>query len=178
MSIHPLCRSYLSHAAVFIPAICFLMVGRFGPGAESIRWHAAWLLGGALAVPHMGWLLKRRAGNWIAPGIDLYLVTGALLATVSTDAMEQWGRGYGAAPALASVFAIGLAATIFSSRGFIGEQHPDPARVRHMSAQLLIAAGIAIALWLRHSPLLGGVVPVLAVLLIRSRLARQLALAR
>ncbi|POZ60343.1 hypothetical protein, partial [Chromobacterium alticapitis] len=64
--------------------------------------------------------------------------------------------------------------------GFIGEAHPQPERVRRVSALLLAAAAaaIAIALWLRHSPLLGGVAPVLAVLLIRGRLARQLALAR
>lgn len=179
MSITTLGRSYLAHAAAFAPAICFLMWGRFGPGAAGIRWQDAYLAGGALALPHMIWLLKRRAGSWIALGIDLYLAIGALLALASADAVDLWGRGFGAAPALASVFAIGLAATLFSSQGFIGEPHPDRERVRRVSAQLLLAAGIAVAvaLWLRHSPMLGGVAPMLAVLLIRGRLARQLALA-
>lgn len=173
-------RSYLSHAAAFAPAVVFLIWGRFAPGDAGLRWQDAYLAGGALALPHMAWLLKRRAGSWIALGIDLYLAIGALLALVSAQAVDLWGRGYGAAPALASVFAIGLAATLFSPLGFIGEAHPEPERVRRVSALLLLAAGvaIAIALWLRHSPLLGGVLPVLAVLLIRGRLARQLAPAR
>lgn len=180
MPIRQLSRSYLIHAAAFAPAIAFLLWGRFGSGDAGARWSAAYLAGGLLALPHAAWLLKRRAGSWIALGVDLYLAIGGLLALASAQAVDLWGRGYGAAPALASVFAIGLAATLLSPLGFIGEPHPDPEQVRRMSAWLLLASGLAagVALWLRANPLLGGVAPVLAVLLIRGRLAQQLALAR
>ncbi|POZ62795.1 hypothetical protein, partial [Chromobacterium alticapitis] len=101
MSLASWIRSYLVHAAAFAPAVVFLMWGRFAPGDAGLRWQDAYLAGGALALPHMIWLIKRRPGSWIARGVDLYLAIGALLALVSAQAVDLWGRGYGAAPALA-----------------------------------------------------------------------------
>jgi hypothetical protein len=179
MSVSKLSRAYLFNAAAFIPVILFLLYGRFGPGEPGVRWETAYVIGGILAVPHMIWLITSRAGHWIALGVDLYLLVGALLAAASAGAVQVWGQDLGAAPVLASVFVVGIAATLFSPLGFIGETSNNRARIRQLSMMLLItaAAAVAVSLTFRHNPLLGGVLPIVALVLIRGQLARRLAVA-
>ena len=179
MSVSKLSRAYLFNAAAFIPVILFLLYGRFGPGAAGVRWETAYVIGGILAIPHMIWLINSRAGHWIALGVDLYLLVGALLAALSESAVQVWGQDLGAAPVLASVFVVGIAATLFSPLGFIGEISNNRARIRQLSLMLLITAAIAVAVSLafRHSPLLGGVLPIVALVLVRGQLGKRLATA-
>ena len=113
-------------------------------------------------------------------GVDLYLMIGALLASVSTAALQVWGQELGAAPVLACVFVIGMGATRLSPLGFIGETSSDQALVRKLSVMLLIGAAIAVAVSLifRHNTLLGGVLPVVALVLVRSQLLKRMAAAQ
>lgn len=180
MSISKLGRAYLSNASAFIPVIVFLLYGRFGPGEAGVRWETAYLLSGILSIAHLFWLLNYRPGHWIAMGVDLYLMIGALLASVSTAALQVWGQELGAAPVLACVFVIGMGATRLSPLGFIGETSSDQALVRKLSVMLLIGAAIAVAVSLifRHNTLLGGVLPVVALVLVRSQLLKRMAAAQ
>ena len=175
MSISKLGRAYLSNASAFIPVIVFLLYGRFGPGEAGVRWETAYVVSGILSIAHLFWLFNYRPGHWIAMGVDLYLMIGALLATVSTAALQVWGQELGAAPVLACVLVIGMAATRFSPLGFIGETSSNQALVRKLSVMLLIGAAIAVAVSLifRHNTLLGGVLPVVALVLVRSQLLKR-----
>lgn len=177
MSIRKLGRAYLSNASAFIPVIVFLLYGRFGPGEAGVRWETAYVLSGILSIAHLFWLFNYRPGHWIAMGVDLYLMIGALLASVSTAALHVWGQELGAAPVLACVFVIGMGATRFSPLGFIGETSSDQALIRKLSVMLLIGAAIAVAVSLifRHNTLLGGVLPVVALVLVRSQLLKRMA---
>ncbi|WOL28630.1 hypothetical protein [Pseudomonas fragi] len=103
MSISKLGRAYLSNASAFIPVIVFLLYGRFGPGEAGVRWDTAYVLSGILSIAHLFWLFNYRPGHWIAMGVDLYLMIGALLASVSTAALQVWGQELGAAHVLACV---------------------------------------------------------------------------
>ncbi|MEO8488648.1 permease [Pseudomonas sp.] len=180
MSVSKITRAYLSNASAFIPVIVFLMWGRFGPGEPGVRWDTAYVVSGILSIGHIFWLLKRRPGHWIALGVDLYLLIGALLAALSGAALQVWGQELGAAPVLACVLVIGVGATWFSPLGFIGEASNDQALVRRLSVWLLIAAAIAVtvSLILRHNILLGGVLPVIALVLARSQLQKRVAVAQ
>ena len=180
MSISKLGRAYLSNASAFIPVIVFLLYGRFGPGEAGVRWDTAYVLSGILSIAHLFWLFNYRPGHWIAMGVDLYLMIGALLATVSTAALQVWGQELGAAPVLACVLVIGMGATRFSPLGFIGETSSDQALVRKLSVMLLIGAAIAVAVSLifRHNTLLGGVLPVVALVLVRSQLLKRMTAAQ
>ncbi len=180
MSISKLGRAYLSNASAFIPVIVFLLYGRFGPGEAGVRWDTAYVLSGILSIAHLFWLFNYRPGHWIAMGVDLYLMIGALLASVSTAAVQVWGQELGAAPVLACVLVIGMAATRFSPLGFIGETSSNQALVRKLSVMLLIGAAIAVAVSLifRHNTLLGGVLPVVALVLVRSQLLKRMAAAQ
>ncbi|MHC8372750.1 permease [Pseudomonas sp. MDT1-85] len=180
MSVSKLARAYLSNASAFIPVIVFLMWGRFGPGDAGVRWDTAYVVSGILSIGHMFWLFKSRPGHWIALGVDLYLLIGALLAAVSAAALQVWGQELGAAPVLACVLVIGVGATWFSPLGFVGEASNDQALVRRLSVMLLIAAAIAVAvsLVLRHNTLLGGVLPIIALVLVRSQLQKRVAVAQ
>ena len=113
-------------------------------------------------------------------GVDLYLMIGALLASVSTAALQVWGQELGAAPVLACVLVIGMGATRLSPLGFIGETSSDQALVRKLSVMLLIGAAIAVAVSLifRHNTLLGGVLPVVALVLVRSQLLKRMVAAQ
>ena len=175
MSISKLGRAYLSNASAFIPVIVFLLYGRFGPGEAGVRWETAYLLSGILSIAHMGWLFNYRPGHWIALAVDLYLMIGALLASVSTAALHVWGLEVGAQAVLACVVVIGMGATQLSPLGFIGETSSDHALVRKLSVMLLIAAAIAVAVSLafRHNTLLGGVLPIVALVLVRSQLLKR-----
>lgn len=175
MSISKLGRAYLSNASAFIPVIVFLLYGRFGPGEAGVRWDTAYVVSGILSIAHMPWLLKNRPGHWIAVAVDLYLMIGALLASVSTAALQVWGQELGAAPVLTCVLVIGVAATWLSPLGFIGETSSDHALLRKLSVRLLIAAAIAVSVSLafRHNPLLGGVLPIVALVLARSQLLKR-----
>lgn len=176
MSVSQLGRAYVSNACAFIPIIVFLLYGRFGPGDASVRWDTAYVVSGVLAIAHIFWVFKYRPGHWIAMAVDLYLMIGALLALVSSAALQVWGQELGAAPVLACVFVIGLGATWFSPLGFIGETSNDQALVRKLSVMLLIAAAVAVAvsLVLRHNTLLGGVLPIVALVLVRSQLLKRM----
>ena len=180
MSVSQLGRAYLSNASAFIPVIVFLLYGRFGPGEAGVRWETAYVLSGILSIAHLFWLFNYRPGHWIAMGVDLYLMIGALLATVSTAALQVWGQELGAAPVLACVLVIGMGATRFSPLGFIGETSNDQALVRKLSVMLLIGAAIAVAVSLifRHNTLLGGVLPVVALVLVRSQLLKRMSAAQ
>ena len=175
MSVSKLARAYWSNASAFIPVIVFLMWGRFGPGDAGVRWDTAYVVSGILSIGHIFWLFKNRPGHWIALGVDLYLLIGALLAAVSAPTLQVWGQELGAAPVLACVLVIGMGATQLSPLGFIGETSSDHALVRKLSVMLLIAAAIAVAVSLafRHNTLLGGVLPIVALVLVRSQLLKR-----
>lgn len=81
---------------------------------------------------------------------------------------------------LACVLVIGMGATRLSPLGFIGETSSDQALVRKLSVMLLIGAAIAVAVSLifRHNTLLGGVLPVVALVLVRSQLLKRMAAAQ
>lgn len=176
MSVSQLGRAYLSNASAFIPVIVFLLYGRFGPGEAGVRWETAYVVSGVISIAHMFWLFKYRPGHWIALSVDLYLMIGALLASVSTAALQVWGQELGAAPVLACVFVIGIAATRLSPLGFIGETSSDQGLVRKLSVMLLVGAAIAVgvSLTFRHNTLLGGVLPIVALVLVRSQLLKRM----
>ena len=180
MSVSKLARAYWSNASAFIPVIVFLMWGRFGPGDAGVRWDTAYVVSGILSIGHIFWLFKNRPGHWIALGVDLYLLIGALLAAVSAPTLQVWGQELGAAPVLACVLVIGVGATWLSPLGFVGEASNDKALVRRLSVMLLITAAIAVAVArvLRHNTLLGGVLPIIALVLVRSQLQKRVVVAQ
>ncbi|KVE25766.1 permease [Burkholderia singularis] len=173
---HPL-TDYLLHASNFLPAIVFLFYGRLGPGQPDERWTHAFLIGGVLALAHGAWLLRRAERNSIAIGVDLFLVIGALLALVSPAGSRLWGEELGPAAMLVCVLAVGVALTAWSAGGFVDGACAEHQRVRALSFVMIVATVVAlgVSIAMRHSPLWGGVVPLIALVVVRGRLRRQLA---
>ncbi|MBU9426029.1 permease [Burkholderia gladioli] len=168
---------YLMHASNFLPAIVFLFYGRFGPGTADLRWTTAFVIGGALAVFHGAWLLRRAQRNSIAIGVDLYLLIGGALALASPRGSELWGEQLGPAAMLVCVLVVGIVHTAWSAGGFVDIAPADRARVRSLSLVMLAVTvtALAVSVAMRHSPLWGGVVPLVALVVVRGRLRRQLA---
>jgi hypothetical protein len=161
--------AYLSHAVMFVPAIAFLLYVRLGPGTLDARWATAYELGGGLAVVHALWLVRTRQRLAIPLGVDLYLLIGGGLALATSDANRVWGAQLGAASLLACVFvvsAIGLACT---PTGFVDAAGLEPARARAMARAMLAATVVAlvIAAIARHHLVLGGVVPILGLVVVQ-----------
>ncbi|QLL12568.1 permease [Pseudomonas chlororaphis] len=173
MSVSRLCRAYWSNVCAFIPVIVFLAYGRFGFGEAAGRWETAYLVGGFLGLGHLFWLRKHRPGHWIALGVDLYLLIGALLAVLSTSALQAWGQSLGAAPVLACTLVVGLGANGWLSLGLSG--HALDSAPRQCSPMLLMTNSLAVivALFFRHSLLIGGVLPILALVLMRSQMLKR-----
>lgn len=119
MNIRLLCRVLLNHASAFIPVIVFLLYGRFGVDNTATRWEIAYLIGGALSLPHMIWLLYQQQHRWISLGIDVYIAIGALLTSFSEHALEIWGQQLGTVAAVGSVFVTGIVATICPRKGLL-----------------------------------------------------------
>ncbi|EMN1931961.1 permease [Burkholderia ambifaria] len=168
---------YLLHASNFLPAIVFLFYGRLGPGQPGERWTHAFLIGGVLALVHGAWLMRRAQRNSIALGVDLFLVIGAVLAIVSPAGSRLWGEELGPAAMLVCVLVVGIVHTAWSAGGFVDGTAADQARVRSLSFVMLAvtAVALAVSITMRHSPLWGGVVPLIALVIVRGRLRRQLA---
>ncbi|KVQ96053.1 permease [Burkholderia ubonensis] len=168
---------YLLHASNFMPAIVFLFYGRLGPEQPDLRWTHAFLIGGVLALAHGAWLMQRAERNSIAIGVDLFLVIGAVLALVSPTGSRLWGEALGPVAMLVCVLVVGIVHTAWSARGFVDSTSVDPERTRTLSLVLLVVTAIALAVSvaMRHSPLWGGVVPLIALVVVRGHLRRQLA---
>jgi hypothetical protein len=168
-------KAYLSNVALFAPAIAFLLYARLAPGSAQVRWHIAYLLGGVLAVVHGIWLMSRETKHGIALGVDLYLMIGAALALASPAASAAWGEGGGAASLLACVLAVGIAGLLFAPRQLCGAAGVDETRARAMCATMVAVtiAALAVAVPLRHEPLLGGVLPIVGLMLARAGVERR-----
>ncbi|KKB64961.1 permease [Robbsia andropogonis] len=175
MKSHNPVTNYLSHLSNFLPAIVFLFYGRLGPGEPDERWTHAFLIGGVLAVLHGLWLLRRHKGNSIALGVDLYLVIGGVLAFTSAAASRLWGEELGPAAVLVCVLVVGILQTVWNNGGFIDCAAADRERTRFLSMVMIAVTlvALAVSILMRHSPILGGVVPLFALVLVRGRLRRQ-----
>jgi uncharacterized membrane protein YfcA len=169
--------AYLAHAAKFLPAIIFLCYGRFGPGTPDLRWNEAFLIGAVLGAVHGVWLLSRPERHSIALGVDLYLVVGGLLALASPQASRAWGEELGPAAVLVCVLVVGVLNTLCSPGGFIDRKGIDRERTLSLSMTMIgvTVAALAVSVLMRHSPLWGGVLPLAALVFVRSRLQRQAA---
>ncbi|PMS38418.1 hypothetical protein B0G57_10222 [Trinickia symbiotica] len=168
-------RAYLRNAAMFLPAIVFLLYARLGPGEGGARWDTAYVIGGALAIGHAIWLLRGQVKHGIALGVDLYLVVGGVLSLISSDASRTWGEELGAASVLICVLVVGIAGMIVAPQQFFGDVQVDPAKARTMCMVMIVitAAALALAVLMRHSAVIGGVLPIVALVIARGMLKKR-----
>jgi hypothetical protein len=168
-------KAYLSNVALFVPAIAFLLYARLAGGGADARWHTAYLVGGGLAVVHVMWLMSRETKHAIALGVDLYLIIGAALALASPTASTAWGVDGGAASLIACVLVVSIAGLLLAPRQLCGATGVDEGRARAMCATMVAVtiAALAIAVPLRHDPLLGGVLPIVALVIARASVERR-----
>ena len=77
---------------------------------------------------------------------------------------------------LVCVLVVGIVHTAWSDGGFVDGTFVDHARARSLSIVLLAVTVVALAvsIAMRHSPLWGGVVPLIALVVVRGRLRKQL----
>jgi hypothetical protein len=168
-------NAYLSNAAMFVPAIAFLLYVRLGPGELDARWGTAYELGGGLAVLHALWLVRTRRRFAIPLGVDLYLIVGGALALWSTNANSVWGAQLGAASVLGCVLVTSAVGLMISRHGFIDPEGLEPARARGVAVAMLAATAVAlgVAVIARHDPLLGGVLPILGLVVVQGVLRKR-----
>lgn len=164
--------AYLRNAALFAPAIAFMLFMRALPGGGDAHWRHAALAGALLALPHTAWLLRRRPLHGTALGLNAYLIVSAALPFVSADAARDWGAALGSAAMLGSVLAAHALGLAVAPEAFSGAA--DPALARARCRKMTVYSGIALAAAFphRHDPLLGGALPVVALILLHKRLRR------
>jgi hypothetical protein len=169
-------KAYLSNAAMFLPAIVFLLYARLGPGSGGERWDTAYVVGGIFAVLHAIWLLRGEARHGIALGVDLYLVVGGILAMVSPDASRTWGEELGAASVLICVLVVGIIGMVAAPQQFFGDTNIEPARARKLGALMLAltAVALAVAVLMRHNPIVGGVLPIVLLVIARGTIKKRM----
>lgn len=171
---------YLSNASKFLPAIVFLLYARLGPGDADSRWATAYAIGGGLAVLHAFWLFRTNRRYAIPLGVDLYLIVGGALLLFSSHANSVWGEKLGAASVLGCILVVSTVGLVLSRNGFNDTEGLDPRRALALTIAMLaatvVALGIAVAL--RHSPLFGGVLPILGLVVTQSVLRKRATRAR
>lgn len=167
-----LITAYLRNAVLFVPAIGFMLVMRALPGDGDAHWRLAALAGALLALPHTAWLLRRRPLHGTALGLNAYLIVSAALPFVSADANRAWGETLGSAAMLVCVLATHAIGLAVAPEAFSGAA--DPALAQALCKKMVAYGGVALAVAFphRHDPLFGGVLPVVALILLHKRLRR------
>jgi hypothetical protein len=164
---------YLRNAMPFLPAIGFMLYLRLVPGDSDAHWYHAALAGALLALPHSVWLLRQRPLHGTAMGLSGYLVICAVLPLVSSEASLYWGKDLGSAAMILCVLAVHVLGLVFAPEQFSGE--PDPTLSLEFCRKMVVYSVIALAISIpyRHNPFYGGVLPIVALALLRKRLERR-----
>jgi hypothetical protein len=161
---------YLRNAMLFLPAIGFILYWRIVPGDGDAPWYHAALIGALLALPHSVWLLRQRPLHGTGMGLNLYLVICAVLPLVSSEASLYWGKDLGSAAMILCVLTIHVLGLAFAPEQFSGK--PDQVLSLEFCKKMVVYSVIALAISIpyRHNPFYGGVLPIVALALLRKRL--------
>jgi hypothetical protein len=146
-------------------------------GSLDDPWKGAFLIGGVLAVIET-WILfsKGIRVNRLTLGANLFLTTGALAFLLHLSWILYLYGQLMESTLFAWVIFVGVATTLFSSRGFLGVSHPDPRMVRLYSSFFLGVAVMAffMSLLFHGNFILGGAIPFLALAISGRMITTQL----
>jgi len=162
----------------FVPLILFLtFVRSVGTTIEGPQWKISFAIGGAIALFAIAVLLRKKfILNRITLGINLFLISGAIAVLFRIEQLLNLYWYFNPAPMFVWIIAVGLAATLFSSNGFVVAGKKKKKIVRIYSIFLLAAAfgALGISLLFQEAAVFSDVLPVIALFVINDRLQSRL----
>jgi hypothetical protein len=159
----------------FAPLIAFSLYARWY-GLSSQSWKGAFILGGAIALVQVLFLLYEKIElNRFILGANLFLFVGGLAFLANISWLLEVYAQIKEAALFANLFLVGCV-TSFTPSGFIGVVHKNKRRVRLFSFYLLLSVigAFCVSLYFKGDINKAGVVPFLLLILFQRYLATEI----
>ena len=160
-------RNKILNLVQLSPLIVFLAYARgIGAKASGPDWKGPFIMGGCLAlISILILMLQKRNLSRVLLGVNIHLITGGGAFIVGLCWLLGLYGKLGPASMLAWIILVGIAATLFSSKGFIDIFADDKKSVRLYSCYLLLVAiaAFGVSLFFRNTILVADVIPFLVI---------------
>lgn len=159
----------------FVPLILyFTFTGAATAESAGRQWEIAFIFSGILSVVTLSVLRRHNAYvlNRIMLGANLFLISGAVAVLLRLSPLLDLYRRINPVPLFAWVLAVGIATSLFSSRGFVGSLDRHTPK-KHLHSALLLAAALAalgISVFLRGQRFYADILPFIGLFIVNDQL--------